>query len=128
MSGYSGYISVVKSLNLQSVIEEENFENFFKAVEQEFEIKFGQSVSTVKDSFTVLEIVDYINAQKGLNDLTVRRLFEDICERNAKKTLVRFENEELTYEEMYYEVKEFANGLVEEGIRKGTHVAIILDN
>ena len=128
VSGYSGYISVVKPLNLQSVIAEENFENFFKAVEQEFEIKFGQSVSTVKDSFTVLEIVDYINVQKGLNDLTVRRLFEDICERNAKKTLVRFEYEELTYEEMYYEVKEFANGLVEEGIRKGTHVAIILDN
>lgn len=128
MSGYKGYISVVKPLKLQHVIEKGKYDFFRKNVEQEFEIKCDQSETAIKDSSTILEIVDYINGQKGLNNFTIRKLFENICEQNASKMLVRFENEELTYEEMYRKVKKFANGLVEEGVRKGTHVAIILDN
>jgi crotonobetaine/carnitine-CoA ligase len=59
---------------------------------------------------------------------TTGRFLADKAARNGSKPLVRWQGSDWSYEDIHRMTNRYANGFARAGIRKGTHVALILGN
>ena len=59
-------------------------------------------------------------------NISLTTLFENIVDKNNKKTAIKFEKKSITYEELNEKSNQIANFLIENGIKKNDIVAILL--
>jgi acyl-CoA synthetase (AMP-forming)/AMP-acid ligase II len=59
---------------------------------------------------------------------TLPRFLEDVAERHATRTALRFEGRSLTYAELRSEARRLAKGLVARGVGKSTRVGVLFAN
>lgn len=60
--------------------------------------------------------------------LTLPRFLADVCERHGPREAVRFGNLTLTYDDVGEAALRLARGLAASGVRKGSHVAVLMAN
>ena len=58
----------------------------------------------------------------------LNKLFEEIVKNNGHKVAIECDDLLYTYNELYEKVLCFSQGLVDEGIKKGDKIAVILSN
>lgn len=102
--------------------------NLIFELESEFGLEFDLEELDLKLFDSPIMIADTINNMNGINKMTLRKLFDDICSRDMSKDALTFDDTTYTYKEISDKVKGLAAGFIEKGINKGTHTVIILDN
>lgn len=110
---------LLSSLDLVSLVFE---------LETEFDVTFDLEEVDLAEFDSPIRIAETINKKRGMDQLTIRTLIQMICEKNPEKEAVTFDETTYSYEELYNKIKTLAYGMMEDGITKGTHVVIVLDN
>ncbi len=98
------------------------------AIESEFGIRFDLGDLDLKLFDSPNMIADTLNNMKGAKDLTLRALFDRICNQDLSKEALTFDDTTYTYQQLRDMVHGLASGFLKQGIEKGTHVVIILEN
>lgn len=74
------------------------------------------------------KLANYINKVNGIDDMTLRELFESICEQRKDDVVLIFDEEDISYTKLLNTVISVARGFLHNGITKNTTVAIVLPN
>lgn len=119
----SEFTSITNNIDSSTMLSSDEFAKLLNEIEEKFDVHIEQH-----EIENVLDIVNYINEKKGIKNITLRDLIDDICNQNMKRTVLIFDNEVLTYEQLLSKIRKMAAGLSSFRIKKGTHVAILLDN
>jgi len=97
-------------------------------IEKRFAVSFDFENMDLKAVDAPISIAETVNVMKGINHVTLRTMIDDICSDNLEKVALTFDNKELNYAELYSSIKRLASGFYSYGIKKGSHVVIMLDN
>lgn len=98
------------------------------AVGRKFNLSFDVENLDPKKVESPIAIANMVNDMKGWEDMTLRRMFEEICQRGGANPVLVFDEEEWSYDRLHQEVKSLAGGFLSRGIGKGTPVAILMNN
>jgi carnitine-CoA ligase len=63
-----------------------------------------------------------------IRERVLGRLVADKAEQHGDRTFIRFEGRTLSYRDLHVISNRLANSLAQRGVRKGTHVALMIDN
>lgn len=97
-------------------------------IETEFDVHFDLEDLDLKLFDSPIMIADTVNNMKGAASLTLRTLFDEICSKDVSQPAVTFDDVTYNYSDLTERVHRLAAGFINEGIKKGTHTVIILDN
>lgn len=97
-------------------------------IETEFDVHFDLEELDLKLFDSPIMIADTVNNMKGAASLTLRILFDEICSKDVSQPAVTFDDVTVNYSDLMERVHRLAVGFIKEGIKKGTHTVIILDN
>jgi crotonobetaine/carnitine-CoA ligase len=88
----------------------------------------GQSSALIDLVLTLLYYGAHFVRDYPLEMRTTGRFLAEKAVRNQSKPLIRWQGNDWSYEEIHRLTNRYANGFSRVGIRKGTHVALILGN
>ncbi len=97
-------------------------------IENKFDVTFDLDDIDLKLFDSPIIIADTINNMKGAKEMTLRNVFDEICNQCPEKSALTFDDITLNYRELSDKVHRLAAGMVELGIEKGTHTVIVLEN
>lgn len=102
--------------------------NMIFDIESAFDVSFDLEDLDLKLFDSPIMIADTVNNAKGLDKMTLRTLFDDICARDPGRSALTFDDKTYSYEELRRRVLGLAAGLSAKGIGQNSHVVILLDN
>jgi len=123
-----GDIPVATSFTQSGLLTSMDLITLIFEIEKEFNITFDMSEMDLKKIDSPIIIAETINVMRGINNLTIKNLFDDICQNNLDAEAITFNDETFTYNEIYNKVRKLAAGFLANGIEKGTNTVIVLEN
>lgn len=102
--------------------------NMVFEIEKYFNIKFDLGNLDLKSIESPIAIADTVNRFRGIDNYSLRNLIIKICSENLKKDAILFDEDVISYEELFEKVKSLSSGFIKLGIKKSDRVAILLNN
>ncbi|MBQ9886953.1 MAG: AMP-binding protein [Lachnospiraceae bacterium] len=121
-------VPVTSSFTQNGLLSSMELVNMVLDLEAEFDVMFDLEEIDLSEFDSPIKIAETINNLKGANDFTIRRLIDEIFKDKDTEEALTFDDKTYTYGELDKKVKGLASGFISEGIKKGTHVIIILEN
>lgn len=91
-------------------------------------VEYGINVEDLGESDTPAVITQKINKALHADEVTLRDMLITICKDQPSREMITFDGEKHTCSDVLENTESLAAGFVSLGIKKGTKVAIILDN
>ncbi|WP_287389126.1 AMP-binding protein [Lachnospira sp.] len=121
-------IPVSKSFTQSGILSSLDLVNLVFELENEFNVEFDLENIDLTEFDSPLKIAETINKLKGSDNNTIRKLIDSICSEKKDEIALIFDDYKITYGELYKNIKTLSFGFIKDGVNKGTHVAIILEN
>lgn len=80
------------------------------------------------DHASVNDLIEQMNEEIGVNEVTIRQFILDICSQEPEKDAIIFDGAHYTYQQLLDLVKTLAGGLDQIGVKQATKVALVLSN
>lgn len=121
-------VPVTISFSQSGLLDSMQLVNLIFELENRFDVSFDIDNLKLETVDSPINIANTINNMKGFSNITLREMMEDICLRNKEKNAIVFDEEVLTYDELYTRIKSVAIGFQNNKIKKETHVIIQMNN
>lgn len=121
-------VPVSISFSQSGLLDSMQLVNLIFELESTFDISFDIDNLKLETVDSPIKIADTINNMKGFANISLREMIDNICLDNKDKNSIVFDDEILTYEELHTKIKSVAVGFQKNGIKKGTHVVIQMNN
>lgn len=121
-------VPVATSFTQSGLLSSMDLVNLVFEIENVFDLNFDLEKIDLGEFDSPIQIAETVNKARGSEKLTIRKLVDDIFTHNTGKDALTFNDVTYSYDTMYAQIKFLAAGFLEDGIGKGTHVVIILEN
>lgn len=122
----SNRVSIFKPLTEEAGIDEQAVDEVICTLENDFSLEHERyDLQRIK---SISDIVNYINERSGIHGLAIRDVFRETCLDKTKVREIIFDGTHYPYAQIFELVEGLAANMQHTGIRKGTKVALIMQN
>ncbi|SHO53584.1 AMP-binding protein [Anaerocolumna xylanovorans] len=129
-----GKFNIEERIDLQESFVENGMLQSLQIMELLFEleeiygVEFDFNSIDLSDIESPRKIVSFINNMLGADKVTLRDMIKCICKEHLDQIAITFDAEKISYQKLLTNIENMVVNLMEHGVKKGSKIAIILDN